>query len=116
MLFYYQHAKDLESKRQNVNKTAKLDYSNVSPDQFNGQLSFLKEQLDKVFNDQKYILRDEGIAFALTQSFLVVQIPIEELNEESYQKNIFPKTKENGWTFNKSIKNADIFCNGKNIS
>jgi hypothetical protein len=105
--------KDLESKRQNVNETAKIDYSNVSPDQFKGQLSFFKEQLDKVFNDQKYILRDEGIAFAPTQSFLVVQIPIEELNEESYQKNIFPKIKENGWTFNKSIKNADIFCNGK---
>jgi len=107
--------KDVELKRQaiSVNETAQNDYSKVPSDQFKGQLSFFKEQLDRILNDQKYILRDEGIAFAPTQSFLVVQIPIEELNEGSYQKNIFPKIKENGWTFNKSIKNTDIFCNGK---
>ncbi|WP_332606375.1 hypothetical protein [Acinetobacter sp. ESBL14] len=107
--------KDAELKRQTVSitETAQTDYSNVPPDQFKGQLSFFKEQLDKIFNDQKYILRDEGIAFAPTQGFLVVQLPVEKLDDETYQKNIVTKIKENGWTFNKSIKNADIFCNGK---
>ncbi|MEQ1120342.1 hypothetical protein [Acinetobacter seifertii] len=54
-----------------------------------------------------------GIAFAPTQSFLVVQIPVERLNEETYQRNIVPRIKDNGWILEKSIKNADVFCNGK---
>lgn len=58
-------------------------------------------------------MRDEGIAFAPTQSFLVVQIPVERLNEETYQRNIVPRIKDNGWILEKSVKNADVFCNGK---
>lgn len=69
--------------------------------------------MDKIFTDQKIILRDEGIAFAHTQSFLVVQIPVERLNEETYQRNIVPRIKDNGWILEKSVKNADVFCNGK---
>lgn len=69
--------------------------------------------MDKIFIDQKFILRDEGIAFAPTQSFLVVQIPVESLNEETYQRNIVPRIRENGWILEKRIKNSDVFCNGK---
>ncbi|MFL9568133.1 hypothetical protein [Acinetobacter baumannii] len=69
--------------------------------------------MDKIFTDQKIILRDEGIAFSPTQSFLVVQIPVERLNEETYQRNIVPRIKDNGWILEKSVKNADVFCNGK---
>ncbi|HFF5336671.1 TPA: hypothetical protein ACGDO6_003901, partial [Acinetobacter baumannii] len=69
--------------------------------------------MDKIFIDQKFILRDEGIAFAPTQSFLVVQILVDRLNEEIYQRNIVPRIRENGWILEKRIKNSDVFCNGK---
>ncbi|WP_457968868.1 hypothetical protein [Acinetobacter calcoaceticus] len=107
--------KDVEIKPQSKssNEAAPHDYSNVSAEQFKGKLSFFKEQLDKIFTDQKFILRDEGIAFAPTQSFLVVQIPVERLNEEIYQRNIVPRIKDNGWLLEKRVKNADVFCNGK---
>ncbi|MCH2000276.1 hypothetical protein [Acinetobacter seifertii] len=107
--------KDVEIKAQSKspNEAALHDYSNVPAEQFKGKLSFFKEQLDKIFIDQKIILRDEGIAFAPTKSFLVVQIPVESLNEETYQRNIVPRIKDNGWILEKSIKNADVFCNGK---
>lgn len=61
-------------------------------------------------------MRDEGIAFAPTQSFLVVQIPVERLNEETYQRNIVPRIKDNGWILEKSVKNADVFVMVRNIS
>ncbi|MDC4656648.1 hypothetical protein NQ805_17535 [Acinetobacter baumannii] len=107
--------KDVEIKPQfkSSNEATPYDYSGVPAEQFKRKLSFFKEQLDKIFTDQKIILRDEGIAFAPTQSFLVVQIPVERLNEETYQRNIVPRIKDNGWILEKSVKNADVFCNGK---
>ncbi|MDC4861941.1 hypothetical protein NQ910_18530 [Acinetobacter baumannii] len=75
-----------------------------------------KEQLDKIFTNQKIILRDEGIAFAPTQSFLVVQIPVERLNEETYQRNIVPRIRENGWILEKHIKIQMFFVMVRNIS
>ncbi|MFY0055770.1 hypothetical protein ABTP94_11775 [Acinetobacter baumannii] len=107
--------KDVEIKPQfkSSNEATPYDYSSVPAEQFKGELSFFKEQLDKIFTDQKFILRDEGIAFAPTQSFLVVQIPVVRLNEETYQRNIVPRIKDNGWILEKSVKNADVFCNGK---
>ncbi|WP_213073060.1 hypothetical protein [Acinetobacter baumannii] len=107
--------KDVEIKPQfkSSNEATLYDYSSVPAEQFKRKLSFFKEQLGKIFTDQKFILRDEGIAFAPTQSFLVVQIPVERLNEETYQRNIVPRIKDNGWILEKSVKNADVFCNGK---
>ena len=104
---------EIKPHSKSPNEAALHDYSNVPAEQFKGKLIFFKEQLDKIFIDQKFILRDEGIAFAPTQSFLVVQIPVESLNEETYQRNIVPRIKDNGWILEKSIKNADVFCNGK---
>ncbi|MCW3166414.1 hypothetical protein OMP47_18180, partial [Acinetobacter baumannii] len=45
--------------------------------------------------------------------FLVVQILVDRLNEEIYQRNIVPRIRENGWILEKRIKNSDVFCNGK---
>ncbi|MGH1955257.1 hypothetical protein ACRCKL_19120, partial [Acinetobacter baumannii] len=59
---------------------------------------------------------DEGIAFAPTQSFLVVQIPVERLNEETYQRNIVPRIRENGWILEKHIKIQMFFVMVRNIS
>ncbi|AIL78110.1 hypothetical protein APD02_08705 [Acinetobacter baumannii] len=61
-------------------------------------------------------MRDEGIAFAPTQSFLVVQIPVERLNEETYQRNIVPRIRENGWILEKRIKIQMFFVMVRNIS
>ncbi|RSQ44516.1 hypothetical protein EA703_09065 [Acinetobacter baumannii] len=61
-------------------------------------------------------MRDEGIAFAPTQSFLVVQIPVERLNEETYQRNIVPRIRENGWILEKRIKIQMFFVIVRNIS
>lgn len=72
--------------------------------------------MDKIFTNQKIILRDEGIAFAHTQSFLVVQIPVERLNEETYQRNIVPRIRENGWILEKHIKIQMFFVMVRNIS
>lgn len=72
--------------------------------------------MDKIFTNQKFILRGEGIAFAPTQSFLVVQIPVERLNEETYQRNIVPRIRENGWILEKRIKIQMFFVMVRNIS
>lgn len=90
------------------------DYSNLSPEQFKGELSFFKQQLDEILYKQKFNLRDDGIAYAQSQSFFTVQIPMNDLDDETYQRNILPRIKENGWVFKKNIKNADIYCHGNN--
>ncbi|EPF71084.1 hypothetical protein [Acinetobacter rudis] len=96
----------------NGNEMIQQDYSHLPPEQFRGELKFFKEQLDIIFNTYKFVLRDEGIAYAPTQGFLVIQIPMKELDIKVYHSDIFPKIKESGWVFKKSIKNADIFCHG----